>query len=577
MTSSQESATQALVKSYPDLFRCIHFATFDRWDVYQCTGKYDPIPDWLKDLGSKRGYERRAIFGAIAEIEAFNASDPGQTLKSDEDKNVWYEAKASQKDDLVRELQLVENWVEEVKREKMDAAKKIKEERVTYFENLANEMEPPLTPDTLHLTVSFQRAILIAKPPSLRSWQALKPKLEVDRKDAEQILREEEKDKHLRVENVLFRNITIASQRVVTSTLGSTIILAIADKVLQGLVNRNGFTTVADQDLIPLALKLIRKEYNLTDNALKPSDENGPYRLLLADAKRVFDLKIGPMIDSWDDEDRIMAATMLKCPLCTRYHMNTRWKFADLLWHVSQIHAPTSIGFGLWRLRKGNVFAWHRIAWPNNLPILAEHQSIPGKWDLDEDSDEYQHEPAPATGITYIEDAFEYRRASSKLGHANNEFVKNILYVAEAFHLTSIDSKYVAQIAFEFALQKYHMTSDTGPDFEVVGDLQVSLLKAGYHTLFDGFKCAWCCAQPDPSKNNRYINRGQPFGDLAHHFGNYYHPRHEWTTECIQFRSVEDLYVALHEPDHTDALRVFEGLFPEVEDYSKDPTLGIVY
>ena len=498
-------------------------------------------------------------------------------MKLDEDKEAWYEAKANQRDDLVRELQGVENWVEEVKREKMEATKKLKEERVTYFENLASEMEPPLPPDTLHLTVSFQRAILIAKPPSMRSWQALKPKLEVDRKDAEQILKEEEEDKNLIVEHVLFRNITMTSQQVVLSTPGSNIVLAIADKVLQRLVDPNSFTTVADLDLIPLALKLIRKEYDSIDNALKPSDQNGPYRLLLADAKRVYDLKIEPIFRSWNDEDRVTAATMLKCPFCTRYHMNTRWKFADLLWHVSQIHAPTSIGFGLWRLRKGNVFAWHRIEWPKNLPILAEHQSVPGKWDLNEHSNEYQHEPAQAAVTTYIEDAFEDRRASSTLGHSNNEFVKNILYVAEVFHPVSIDSEYVAQIAFQFALQKHLMTADTGPDFEVVGDLQVALLKAGYHTLFDGFKCRWCCAQPDPSKNNRYINRGQPFGDLARHYGNYYHPRHEWTTECIQFRSAEDLYIALHEPSHTDALRIFESLFPEVEDDAKDPMLGVVY
>lgn len=559
------------------MFSCVHYATFDRWDVYQCTGRYDPIPNWLKDLGSKRGYERRAIFGAIADIEAFNASDPGKILKSDEDREAWYEAKAARRDDSVRELQCIENWVEGSKRERMEATRKLKEERVNYFENLASEMEPPLPPDTLHLTVSFQRAILIAKPPSMRSWQVLKPKLIVDRKDAEQILREEEEDKNLTVEHVLFRNITMTSQQAITSTLGSTIVLAIADKVLRGLVNHIGSPTVADQDLVPLALKLIRKEYDSIDNVLKPSDEDSPYRLLLADAKRVYDVKIEPIIRSWHDEDRVMAATMLKCPMCIRFHMNTRWKFADLLWHVSQIHAPTSIGFGLWRLRKGGVFAWHRIEWPKNLPILAEHQSVPGKWDLDKDSNEYQHEPAPVTVTAHIEDAFEDRRASSELGFSNHEFVRNILYVAKAFHPISIDLEYVAQIAFEFALQKYRMTAETGPDFDVVGDLQVALLKAGYHTLFDGFKCGWCCAQPDPSKNNRYINKGQPFGDLARHYGNYYHPRHEWTTECIQFRSAEDLYIALHKPSHTDALCVFEDLFPEVEDDAKDLMLGITY
>ncbi|KAL9122387.1 MAG: hypothetical protein Q9187_001053 [Circinaria calcarea] len=576
LTFIQESATQAFVKNYPDLFKCVHFATFDRWEVYQCTDKYDPIPDWLKDPGNKRGYERRAVFEAIQEIEELNNTGPNKTLKSDEGTEAWYEAKRKQRDDLVKELQRVETWVEESKREKMEVAKSFKEERFAYFENLAREMEPPLEPDALRLTASFQRAILIAKPPSVRSWKSLEKKLAVERIDAERILKEEEDDKDLAVEHVLFGNITVMDQQTVMPTPGSTIILAIADIVLGRLINANRSTRVADQDLTPLALKLIRKEYDSVDNALKPSDENGPYRLLLADAKRVYDLKLEPIIRSWNDEGRVIAATMLKCPFCTRYSTTCRWKFTDLLCHVSQTHSTTAVGFGLWRLRKG-VFAWHRIEWPKNLPILAEHQTAPGKWDLDEDSDEYQHEPATTIMTTPIEDAFKDRRVSSELGYSNNEFVKNILYVAGAFHTTSIDSEYVAQIAFEFALQRYQMTADTGPDFEVVSDLQVALLKAGYHTLFDGFRCGWCCAQPDPSKNNRFINRGQSFGDLTRHFGNYSHPRHEWVRECILFRSTENLYIALHDPSHEDALRVFESLFPAVESSPEKRKLGIAY
>ena len=573
----QHYSSQALIKEYPELFNCIQHATFDKWDNYQCVGTYTPTPSWLKNPGDKIGYERLAVANIIEEIEKLRSADADGNVKSTEEIDEWFASKAKSTSDLITKLQSIENWVECQRRKKLDDGKNMKDLRAAFFEKKAITMDPPLELAALQKTQSFNRAILIAKLPSEKSWKVLSKKLEVERNLAEQIVKEDSEDNKLTYSE-RYRMFCVTRPKDHFSNLNPPELnapLGLVDDIIRRLEIGGDSSNIADQDFIPLVLKEVHREYYKLEPSSKETSLDGSYRLLLEDARNVYIHRLEPIVRAWDSEPRTKAATRLKCPLCSRKDVNRRWSFIGLMDHIGERHASTIMEFSHWR-KRGHLFLWNRIEWPPNLPVLADHHTATGKWNLDDNCD-YQQLPRPSMACSENYDsAFKNRRVSMELGvqgSANNDFIENILYAASELRATSLAPEYITQVVFQFALQKFKLSCDTAPDFDIVEPLQVALLRTGNHTLFEGFRCQWCCEQPEPSKSNRFINRGQPFGDLMRHFSTFFHPRHEWTTRSLKFRSVEDLSFALHQPEHIDAFQVFNRLFPPFVEGFLDPRL----
>ena len=505
------------------------------------------------------------IANAIEELEALRSPDARGNSKSAEELEEWFALKAKTKNDLVKKLQSIENWVELLKRKRFDEGKSTKDIRAVYFEKMAMTMNPPLELVALKKTQSFNRAILITKQPTERAWIMLKKKLEVERHLAEQIVQEDIEDKlAISESHDMFRVNPPRDHLAVPDTPDLDALFALVDDIVQRLGIKNNISTIADQDIVPLTLKEVFREYSQLERSSGPTSGISPSCLLLKDAGKVYVHKLEPILKAWDNEDRTKAATRFKCPLCTRRDVNRRWGFVGLMYHIGERHAPNTPEFGHWRIRNSK-FPWHHVEWPRNIPILTDHHTATGKWGLDDDVDYQQFVRPTAVPMEKHESAFKDRRVSVELGmqgSTNNDFIQNILYAASELRTTLLAPEYKTQIVFQFALQKFQLACDTTPDFDVVEPLQVALLRAGHHTLFEGFRCQFCSEQPEPSKNNRFINKGQPFGDLMRHFSTFYHPRHEWTIRSLKFRSVEELSMALHQPEHGDALQAFDRLFP---------------
>ena len=564
-----EHSMSAITNEYSNLTRCVYFATFDGWDSYQCTGKYDQVPTWirLRSQGTKKGFERRAVANAMHEIDELLGKDLGGTrLKSPEEINDWFTLKETRRDELVRELQTFETWWENLRLQRLDELQDIRANRITLFEEKAMTMEPPMTPAALHKTVSFQRAIKIGRTePNHRSWKMLEKKLQAERMIAERLVKEEEEDSRLTPDEPgnLWQRMD-GCPPVTVDKPDRTGLFEVADLTIQRLGIEDGPSGVADEDIVPLVLKEIRKDYYGVDDSQALEVERSFLRLVLEDAKEIYEKKLEPIISGWGNKAREKAATLLKCPFCTKKNGNTRWTFPHLMLHVGEQHAMCSTDLTPWHPRK-EVFPWHRIDWPRNLPIITGRQNVPGKWDLSADTN-YCHE-TPVTSmpsaIASSKSAFENRSVAHELGSIDHKnFIENVLYAADRFRNTSLASRFVAQIVLQFALRKYHIVDSTGPAFSICEPLQLALLRKDHHALFDGFKCRWCCEEAGSTRTSRFVNRGQPFGELVHHFGLFPHPRSQWATKALNFPTEEELYAALQDPSQEHAFEIFKELFP---------------
>ena len=557
----------AITNEYPNLTQCVYFAIFDGWDNYQCTGKYDQIPAWIRSPGSRKGFERRAVARAMEEIDELSRKDIRGTMsKSPEEIIDWFTAKETKRDETIEELQTIETWWEGLRLHRLNELQDVRVKRIALFEEKAMAMEPPMTSAALHKTVSFQRAIKIGRTePNHRSWLVLEKKLQVERTVAERLVKEEEEDSRLAPDEPgnLWQRID-GCPAAPTNNPNRMGVFVAADRTIKRLGIEGGSSGIADEDIVPLVLKEIRNDYYKVDASQTHEVERSPPRLVLENAKEIYEKKLEPIISGWQDKGRERAATLLKCPFCIKKNGNTRWTFPHLMLHVGEEHAMCSTELTPWHPRK-KVFPWHRIEWPQNLPIITGRQNVPGKWDLSADA-EYWHErsvPIMPSVMVTRKSAFKSRSVAHGLGSTDHKnFVENILYAAERFRSTSLASKFVAQIVFQFALQKYHHLDNTDPAFTLVEPLQLALLRKDHYALFDGFKCRYCCEDPEPTRISRFVNKGQPFGELMHHFGLFPHPRHQWTTKALLFPSEEELSAALQDPSQEHAYGIFTELFP---------------
>ena len=439
-------------------------------------------------------------------------------------------------------------------------------------------MVPPLDAAVLRLCPSYKQAMGLVSKLNDRNWKTLQAKLEAEREAAEEYKRELEVAERAMQDGPQNWREEIQAQdrRRQVAEPASNMINEIATRITLRLNIGQENSLVADPDIVPVVLREVYREYHQLDDCQKPQILNKPYLPSIQDSRTVYQEVIKPYIGLLKDVSRIEAARTLKCPLCKRKDITSRFEYEGLLLHISAKHAAMTAGFEAWRPRKtlftrqAMIFAWDQILWPINLPIAAMHHTATGKWNLNEDT-EYVAATPPVNCLVVYKDAFANRQASSEQGKPNNEFVENVIYAAQQFKSGSLSSKFIAQVAFQYALQKYRLDHEGDPDLKIWRPLHLALLRVGLDDLFDGFQCQFCHDAEHHSKNNRFLNKGQPFADLMRHYEVEYYHRHDpelWTTKSMQFPSSMQLYTALHEKDAEDALLVFEALFPIKDDRS---------
>lgn len=574
----QERACLGIKAQYPKIFQCIPHASFDSFQHFENSGTYPTPPVWTRNSQAHVvGYELAKVSKKIKEIEEFLRVEPGELQKTDEEVEAWYNPQIEANKNLVLQIQAVEDWDNTRRLQRLEDTKLHKNKRAEYYREQAKNMVPPLEPEALVLTQSYIRAVDIPKAPSERSWQILEKKLKKERAEAEGIVRAQKDEENLieHRQQCIDMYRTLAERRAKNDTVEQIAVLAAADAVIESLKASNVLDQIADVDIIHVILRQVHKRYYAAEDAPGPEHNTNGYRLLLADAKMVYERKIEPIINGWNDEARSKVAKMLKCRGCVRRDIQHRFTWDQLFCHIARKHAPDIGDFRqlhvpIAELPGSVTFPWCRLEWPKNLPMIAEHHTATGKWDPQDDS-EYQEAPR-AKKVTASHAAYAGRSVSREAGPPDLRFVDNVMYAVSLLRPTPLDAKFKTCIAFTFALNKYGLVAGETPLFDVVIDLQLALVRGGHYDLFEHFRCHTCCQQSNPAKNNKFVNKGQPFGELVEHYRACHSPG-QWTTHMLKLPSPEELWSALSEPGMHSALQVFEQLFPMKEEANIDPVL----
>lgn len=563
------------IEAYPMLDACLINFTYDKWEKYHYTGRYKVLPDWVSMVGFKCGYERRAIMEFITEVRGLE--DVSETAKND-----WYLMKKDRRDQTMTQLQAVETFFEELKRNESNRRVEARETRGRFFELKAMELDPPLDAAALCLLASYQRASAIDRPATEYCWEVLKPKVESERARAETIQSNKAKG-DMRIAAVLtFRRLPmVTSYERTWERVFITFAVSALERLVISMESSGG---IADQDLVPYALKHIRQEFYSRREELDMSIQ--PNELMIHDAMLLYEYVLRPIIADWDSVARRRAAISLKCPGCVRRDVNGHFTFIALMHHILDTHAEIAGDFSCWnrygQLIEGQYQRYLSIVWPSNLPILAEHHPVTGRWDPNDDSP-YVHapEPKPASTTMPSTDIFRDRDVAWQIGPPPTCFPKNVIYAASMLKKSSLAPKFKTQIVYEWALQNWleaHSDQCDGqalanslPDFEVLTTLQIELMAEGHHDLFEGFRCKWCMEQHDMvSRPSRFVGRGQPLADMVEHFGSDLHPRDEWLTRMFYFPTHQELGAAVLAADENTRC-AFDKLFPPVR--SMNPSL----
>ena len=564
---------------YPWLRNCIPKITFDSWNRYSWAGDPSERPDWAQNAGTHTCYSRLAVGRLIRDFEEFLDVGPNGIVKTTAERDAWVNNRTRANQVLVERLRLIEAYVETQKKLKKDQAAATRATRVAFFTEQARRLDPPLSSDILDMIPKYNDSINIAKVPTERSWLELLPKLLEARAEAEERIRTHDEDS---VDNEPKRTEykAMLESRKQNTTAEQRFVLDLAEDVVNVVDASVEAGSVAAVDFVPLVFKRIFDAYDGIHHTNKPGDYEGrPYRLVLDDARMIYNCLIASAIDRWDDPAEAKAAKHLKCSGCKRKDSHRLLEFEDLINHIGLKHTKEvgPLSYFLPRLSTTTEpypgIPWCLLEWPRNLPILASHRQVEGEWDPEHRS-EYVHAPR-VIPRNLSHGAFEGRSVENGNNPPRGDFIKNAVHVASLLESMPISTEFKTQIAFKYALERCSNASrEFGADptvpIQVLKDLQSALLSAGVRDVFKDLHCQACRANDAREKrHNKFADKKHCLAELIKHYLDT-HMHLSWTSSLFVMPSAEELWEALTEPGKEPARQLFIKLFPETEKVS-DP------
>jgi len=370
-------------------YKCIPQAKFDSWGHYQWVRDASEPAPWMRAHGAQ------SIAFAEVDLERFVDMYKLKEEENSDKLEVWLAEKTETNEQWVAQLQVVEQWAETHRLDRLSDLAEAREARAKFFKQHARLMNPPMSEDLLHRCPSYHRAIAISRPVSKRSWDSLRPKL-VQEYQAAQVKLDNAKRKtelseyrrELRkdyAENV--------EKRFYYRTPEQELVLSLADQVIRDEVGTPK-VQIDDSDLVNIILRGVYKAYEGINISLRPVTRHGPYRLLMDDAKMIYQKKILPMFKACFDDIRLNQAVALQCPACTAAHSG-KFTFTDLMDHIFRQHRYQHPDFAYMEPvdQCRASFPWLCHEWPRNLPMLAVHQKSTGRWNIDDDAPYVRADP----------------------------------------------------------------------------------------------------------------------------------------------------------------------------------------
>ena len=511
--------------------------------------------------GHHRVYGKADIRRILDEWEEFTKPDAegnSQTVAKTDD---WFETKTKTRDRIMQHSQLVEHWAEKSVRERLSENTKTKRERAKFFQDRAKGLSPPLEFEALRLIEAYRRAVDIARPPTERAWKALLPKIEKDRAAAERVIEEKRlraikgnKDRREQIEYL-----QRLSRRAAGDSAEQLLLTQITEEVLKEF--NESPVPIADADFPILVLRGVRqKYYQMADDYESLGPQPVQYRLLLEDARWVFEKIISKRMDQWGSA-RSKAAKEFKCLGCTRNDTNIKYSFETLFCHLRERHAA-ELGDFSYLFREGlemvTTVHWLNIEWPINLPILAQHHVATGRWDPHDETPYVRYQPAADAMLT----AFDGRKVTHE-GPDDGDMLKYITFAGRLLHEKPLDGNSKTSIVLKYAVEKCRvMVGDSTflPPIQDVEGLPVLLVRTGLYEIFNDSRCALC--KRHDGYTSREMTRIHSIGTLIAHFKERHPTVKNWPQNMMVLPDDCQLRRNLNDPAAERVRVIFDQLFP---------------
>lgn len=571
-------------------------ATIDSWGSYEYAGSGTDRLKKMAGHGDQAIYLRSDVVQILGQYEAFqHSADAAQWSdeRKQEENNKWLETQKAGVLARLTEIFQVEEWLRSHQTEKQGQNRINKTQRQEFFIRKASQMTPPITEAVLKLIPAYQNAVKILKAPTEKSWNILQPKLVQDMDAAKGLLRS---DALVAAHSDLYK--IVLAQRRDNATEEQKLVLELADQAIARVRKRVDARSLSDEDFSLLVLESVWVKYNKIPNMARPKSllplthPDGRWALTLDDARMIYEYPIvRALTDRRRDSRARLQISIFKCPGCVRADTNKRFTLKELWTHIREKHAQGVGPFSCFRKAGSNnhSYSWFNIPWTRNLPALAEHQQATGQWDPHDatpfqPSNAVPEVPAATTGRS----PFDGRRASDTYsGRATglDDFVGNVIDAAIAFKSTGVPAHLRSKLALRYALERYeaHSTHQKGladadpsnrtevpttPDFSVLEELSVILIRMNDFDLFEGMYCK-ACADAEPKRLGRhYGNTLHTRGNLITHYksnavNSRNHELQSWSTNMFKLPNDEALANTLWREGMEAARAMFDTFFPK--------------
>ena len=534
----------------------------------------DVRPPWLKPgYNDKIGYLRADLAKMSQEFADVEAQIPSDEAGTSDALQAWVDGKKKTNDQLVERLQSIEDWMETYKMNLRKELETRKEEKQAMTASLVHPSPPPdpETPETMddYQATRMDRIYQGDWEPNRMQFQA--------REEASEDLSGNDREP-IRPENLVFpaqEYTTLADARADARAEAPTTemlaVITLANRVVDDMRDSNTRNPVFNGEFVRIALMRTYKKFQ------EEWASRSNYRLLMDDARRVYQEVIEPRLNFTVKRNlfrRVEATGSVTCPACKKAKGPRRlYNFPNLMAHIFDNHTADDSGdFKDFHVDRAELprhveFPWCSIEWPRNLPIPAVGQDTKGRWDLRGEGEEHPSLSHCDPG------AFDGRVAAVPIGPLPCEFVPNVLFAASELAKCSLREEFKTQIALEYGVRKYESSEGSRPDFGLLEELQLALMRNGVTGLFEGFRCKKCCEAMVNYGRVAYLARSaKPLGELSEHFRKV-HVKEDWTRDMLGLPTAQDLLAELQLPANSLGYNIFESLFPNQGDSTLDPQL----
>lgn len=391
----------------------------------------------------------------------------------------------------------------------------LRREKVALFAKKASELNPPLMFENLTKFWAYYNALDTPNAASLRSWDALKMKIDVPelRAQVEQLVLWEQESLGTGGEDVyrLVRWHRNASKHGGRVALEQKVVMEIARDELGKFLN-----IVHDEDVLLMWFNQVRRVYESLyqkPEGLNGDGSHGPYHLMLDDALMIEQEILHPILadaaDGLHQYKKVLSS--LRCIGCTRTDTAATYNFKGLIEHARKCHAGYVAKDCHWyklaipdgSTSSKDAVAWYRLPWFKTMPALPFHRRATSTmiWNPDMETLYIQRATPMSSSPLAFDVPIKYQTRIP-----TEDFNSNFCRAVGTLVPTRLDSPYIIKVALDYAKGRRCNSKDGSITVNQLQNLET--ICARFTSRLDfRFPCKLCTENTSTTPSARHRSR----------------------------------------------------------------------